>query len=114
MSKDRLRDLAKVLRQSLPIKWNFEYIEDSDPECGTSGCALGVAAVMWPEFKIDYDSETFAKLFDMGESDFKEIFVFNDLYGKEYEDVTPTDVANAIDYYLEHGDTPLAPGAKIL
>jgi hypothetical protein len=75
--------------------------------CGTKGCALGLVVQMWPECclaPID-DANTLSidaaqRWFGMAHDDAKKIFSFNG-YGDD-ENVTPIDVADAIDEYLSH------------
>lgn len=96
----RLTKLSRLLRTGefpASFTWDFEkYKEKTD--CGTVGCALGLAHMIWPN---DFRSLTRVEFFGTTyETDTKLFFNTNNFYGKLDAAVTPVDVADAIDRYL--------------
>lgn len=85
--------------------WNFRYCL-KEHKCGTSGCAMGIAAIMWPQCHGLFVSLPYVlqREFKMSPEDFDRIFndgAIEETYGvKNDDDVTPTMVADAIDKYL--------------
>lgn len=111
-----LRRLAVVLRRPLPFWfiWDFAVISKDMPG-RVCGCALTLARTIWPEFRAISASEPDVPrqmraerlAFNMQKKDFTAIFGTNLgdwehwAYGKKSAgDVSPTDVAEAIDSYL--------------
>lgn len=117
--RDRLRDQASFEN----FAWNFDYILTS---CKSSGCALGLAATTMPDFPLmtcilrrgfrtlvvpnGQQSRQIAEYFGISESIYHSLFLSGSFY--RYRDrlatgyvgeVAPGDVADAIDYYDEHG-----------
>lgn len=123
----RLALLAEALRHQLPerFKWNFAttYVREA---CGTTGCALGLAATMWPELRSRWATlrqEDIAELFGMGTPHLRALFLQSTIYlgpppegissverAARWARVTPADVAAAIEHYLATGKLP-APAA---
>lgn len=95
---DGLRKLAWVLRHPevwpQDHTWDFGTILRREP-CGTVGCAMGVAQLMWGKQIWLYREAPF----DMKRVDYDNIFTEGLIYGKGCA-VTPLDVADAIDRYL--------------
>jgi hypothetical protein len=105
--KEGLRKLAYVLRHKelwLKHKWNF-MTPFRETECGTVGCALGIARVMWPEKIIANGRicEQLAAQFDMSPSAASDIFHGGAFTHMEIHHITPVVVADAIDRYLATG-----------
>lgn len=102
------RQLARILRHNLPIKWDYSYQyyngkdegnfhRIADKGCGTAGCAIGVAYHLgWIDRPHVLSLEK-----KIGEIP-HDIFMYSPYYGDEIEmkDVTPTMVADAIDDWL--------------
>lgn len=113
----RLALLAEALRDHLPerFKWDFgtTYVHE---ECGTTGCALGLAATMWPELTSRWAilrQEDIAEFFGMSRQALRELFLRSEIYlgprpkglthgecAARWARVTPADVAGAIEHYL--------------
>lgn len=117
---DRLRRLSAALRGAMPkgFRWNFMVIivdddgdgdDDGVGECGSSGCALGLASMVLPE-RQDRPIMTIAEaaaFFDMPEEVADSIFFCADLfYGVTLSEVTPAQVAALIDQWLDTGVLP--------
>ena len=118
-----LRKLAWVLRHpevwQRTHHWTFTVLQKPD-DCGTAGCALGVAGSVWPEFqkRIRHDygyawmpGKTVAAAFGIPMKMAAEIFcmdasdeVSQRVYGKPMHRVAPADVASAIDSYLARAE----------
>jgi hypothetical protein len=42
--------LIEVLRSPMPNTWKWDFgVTEEEHECGTAGCALGLARQLWPE-----------------------------------------------------------------
>ena len=108
-----LRQLAYLLRH--PEKWPEGHVWSftkmwQEQECGTTGCAFGLVEWKWGRGAYDF------KKLDLGIGGYKnEAAIFgtdhNDAtkcYGVGMEQVTPTMVADAIDFYLATGRVPVA------
>ena len=100
---DGLRKLAWVLRH--PEVWPKGHTWNYNStivrhECGTFGCAMGVARLMWPAHINDADVVEMGDKFEMLLCDAGAIFYEPPTYGKTAAEVTPLDVADAIDRYL--------------
>lgn len=121
-----LRRLAYVLRHphlwSPGFKWDFANVEQTvepsrfpkivqrllgiNSHCGTAGCAIGCGRALWPEFRDattanNTDATHIARLFEIPYRNAKRIFLSGDAYRvRELRNVTPDDVADAIDAYL--------------
>lgn len=109
--RQRLEKLRDFLRTPVPnMAWNFNMIS-VDPDCGTSGCACG-----WYGYLKGDDLYTTIKSFgelklrkELGiqsPEDFYNIFSvgLGTRLGKSLSEVTPTDVADAIDEYIARVD----------
>ena len=126
-----LRKLAWVLRHpevwQRAHRWTFTFLQKPD-DCGTAGCALGVAGSVWPEFqkRIRYDygypwmpGGTVAATFGIPKKTASDIFcmqasdeVSQRVYGKPMHRVAPADVASAIDSYLAQSRAPETGGGR--
>ncbi len=97
----RRRQLAEALRGKSPkgFRWDFRTILSVD-ECGTVGCALGWAAMLWSELLAYEDSlvsdEDIGEFFGMSEDQVDDIF-----YGwrgrYKAKNPRPATVAKALD-----------------
>ena len=118
--REGLRKLAWVLRHPevwpKSHRWDFSQVLEKG-SCGTAGCAIGVAAMVWPA------SLPFACLSPLcGDdqslrSEVEHIFLptgqgCHHLYGKSIMEVTPLDVADAIDSYLAKSRAPETGGGR--
>lgn len=86
--------------------WDFHHCFRYEG-CRTSGCAIGLATVFWPQLLSDLDGEPYfnlAGVLNMSPLDFDTIFNNGSIettYHVERDgDVTPVMVADAIDKYL--------------
>ena len=105
LGREGLRKLSYLLRHPemwSRFEWNFEYVDGpvTKHDCGTAGCALGLAGLMWP----GHD-----RIFDFAESEKDQaalfpVFYQNYIYDKPWENVMAVDVADAIDRYLATGN----------
>lgn len=106
LSKPSLEGLSWLLRREMPKNhtWNFA-ISFELTECGTAGCALGVARCIWgtPIFR---NNDPW-RIFGIPHDEYKKIFHAgaSSWYGVPDNCVTPTMVADRIDAYLaqRHG-----------
>lgn len=88
-------------------KWNFSDAGGPDEQgCGSHGCAIGVARCLWPENNLAL-SRWIADFFKLPREELAPIFGVlgggrhRDTYpDTPYSDVTPHDVADAIDDYI--------------
>jgi hypothetical protein len=99
--------LIEALRAEMPInfKWNFRVVRESY-DCGSRGCALGLASILWPSaagFLLD-DTEIHddlkASFFGIPIESVEDIFFFggeHDHYYLGSTDVTPQMVAAALE-----------------
>lgn len=105
LTKPSLEALAYVLRHEgarrVPWRWDFSSFSDAvDTECGTAGCAGGLAAAMWlgvhesGEELVHFMSRIFGITYVHAEQLFVEGFTRNSGL------VTPAVVAARIDDYL--------------
>ena len=105
--KEGLRKLAVLLRADMPenFRWDYSVPCDRRGACGTIGCAYGLAKTVWPELELHGIEMigTLCKAFGLETYAAIEIFYCARTYGKEWRQVTPHDVANAIDRYLATG-----------
>ena len=104
--REGLRRLAEVLRQKTPrFTWDFGTVY-TEEECGSKGCAYGLARFLWPhdiaveEFGQSDFTRIMAEAFGLYIEDSRALFSSDRTYGKDYSEVTPNDVADAIDRYL--------------
>lgn len=114
MRKNRLRKLAKFLREKVPLK-KFDMGEWADLDfkpnkCGTAACAAGWATTIFrkqglrlnngslgnprPEYKGDFGIDSLVKFFDLKETQARYLF-FNSYYSKF--SATPKIVARRIE-----------------
>ena len=111
-----LRQLSSLLRhvEEWPQYFDWDYgklLQFHD--CGSAGCAIGLCAQIWPEEfpKIECTPGQYmvleriiSKNFGMPHCETERIFyapsIGGGMYGKNRWDITPIDVANAIDDYL--------------
>lgn len=119
----RVATLVRALRQEMPpkFKWNFDNIL-YETECGSEGCALGLAVTLWPQHK-DVILRTnglfgpkcvIAELFGITPSDVSAVFFNNGggRYGARYprsSKVTPHQVAAALEAAFAANAEPAAP-----
>jgi hypothetical protein len=113
---DGLRDIAAVLRQPLPpfFDWDFAVLAPRVPKPGRlCGCAITYARFVWPDFAavakaepdVKRQQRAEARALNMRLVPYKAIFGLHiaDIwcYAKtSAADITPSDVADAIDAYL--------------
>ncbi len=97
--------LVDALRNGLPknFKWDFRTLYEEKP-CGTIGCALGVASILWPDHKKDIrrdnNDQFIAEFFGITKVDANRIFWDQGpRYGAFYRYDTPraTTIANALE-----------------
>ncbi len=75
----RVSILVEALRGKMPdnFKFNFRTLLEEEP-CGSVGCALGLAALLWPKHKKMLtrclDEPNQAKFFGISEEDVCKIF----------------------------------------
>ena len=105
-----LRRLVKALRlidgglqvTSRPHEWDFSLISDRT-DCGTVGCAMGLAEVLWPDERQMCAGNLAARLFPSDKwaksFDFEKLFVPPVVFSR----ITPSMVADVIDDYLVSG-----------
>jgi hypothetical protein len=112
LSKPSVEGLSYLLRHSEEWpkhRWNFSRVCDKT-DCGTVGCALGVAITKWPaemsrELRPDDGyTEAFVRLTGMDQKAANGIFrnwnFIGEGYGKHNSQITELDVADKIDTYL--------------
>ena len=114
--KAGLRQLAYLLCH--PEEWPRDFGWDFtdvlyEHKCGTAGCALGIAYLFWGEaFSPDPQGEVYAmfdtyRSFGLDHENGCALFNTDKIYGVEkMGDVTPTMVADAIDFFLATGRVP--------
>jgi hypothetical protein len=111
--RTQLITLLRNYQESLPgFKWDFSVVRE-EFECGTRGCAMGIASLLWPEVisgteqfgrrttSFVVNSEKIAELFGMTYEQVRKIF-FNDNRSEEFYNpnngpVTPAMVADALE-----------------
>ena len=97
--RERLEMLRNFLRTPTPnVAWDYTLTCTVAPECGANGCAFGWYAYLKGEHYIEDRIDEFGISED---ADFDIFFTAGQAVGKISGDVTPDDVANAIDHYLE-------------
>jgi hypothetical protein len=99
------RRLIDALRHELPptFEWNFTTIA-TPADCGTAGCALGLAQIMWPHLEkaiAEDDDAAVAAFFGLPKEMVDEIFYGSDIYKCGMYEVTPGMVADAIEALAE-------------
>lgn len=97
-----LKQLGGVLRWlPLPGEWDFSKLVH---DCGTKGCAMFVARCRWPDQVPKACIGRFADHLNIPRSELYGLFGstgMEEWYGdKSHAEVTPTDVADAIDRYI--------------
>lgn len=104
-----LRKLAWVLRhpEVWPVTHRWNFLFTLEPRgCGTAGCAIGVASLMWGRtIKPEKGTTAMEKPFALSEMDAMLFFSCADpwrleTYNKPADKIIPSDVADAIDRYL--------------
>ena len=101
-----LRKLAWVLRHPevwpKSHTWSFSKVL-TQTDCGTIGCAIGLATEFWHRPNFD---ETIQSLAMTSNAEITNIFapISRGPYGKPNSRVTPDDVASAIDSYLARAE----------
>ena len=96
-----MRQLADGLRWNIPVDFGWDFA-DTGITCGHNGCAMEVAKCLWPK-QVSVGGDLL-KIFKIPFNDFERLFGMRDTilaYGKRHENVTPHDVADAIDRYIE-------------
>ncbi len=105
-SKEGLRVLARALRAPLPLGFTWDFGETFYwTECGSAGCAMGLAKILWPEQRLRAYSRELSEKFQIPEDDATKLFV--PLMGSDklrMNEVTPTVIADVIDRYLDTGE----------
>jgi len=112
LSKPSLEGLSWLLRRQMPPShvWNFREAFHRN-ECGTVGCAIGVGCAVWPEVEAVacvnpmFGTVVFGAMLGLSQDDSYRLFSAsrtsaNENYGKDPRNVTPRDVADAIDRYI--------------
>lgn len=106
-ARDRGFQLAHALR-NLPEthEWDFSF-SGGKTKCGSIGCAIGLAYVIWPEFRETRgNSELEAKFFGLEERPYIDVvFGYGDWFQKndsilDMSDVTPEMVADELERVL--------------
>lgn len=110
--REGLRQLSYLLRH--PEEWPEGHVWDfrtvyrqvlepqERPQCGTVGCAMGLADVKWGE------SARHSMIEDqIPYPHYNDLFFRCRVYGVDMEFVLPTMVADAIDFYLREGRVPV-------
>ena len=97
-----LKQLGDVLRwMPLPGEWDFGKLVH---DCGTKGCAMFVAHCRWPDQLRKACIGVFADHLNIRRTELYGIFGatgMEDWYGEKiHDEVTPHDVADAIDRYI--------------
>jgi len=105
-----LKQIGDALWWSIPpnFRWVFsELLEEEDDQCGSYGCATGLAHILWPETVTLPTYLAVADALDLPQGDMQPIFGCGgadpgpyDGLGKLLKDITPHDVADAIDCYI--------------
>lgn len=106
-----LRRLAKALRlidggvwvTPEEFKWDFSIISN-EPNCGSAGCAMGLADNMWPDQRFMCPGNLAARLFP--EDTRLKTYDFDAIFAPRtaaFERVTPTMVADVIEDYIVTG-----------
>lgn len=113
--REGARQLATALREVLPFTQKFEWafsIPISRYECGTIGCAMGYAATIWPdEFEQIIENNGHSQLadvmakklgmpYEVAYGIFYGLDPIYDSRGGPDDDITPVDVAQAIEAWL--------------
>ena len=106
--REGLAQLSAALRREMPrgFRWDYGCYHEPD-DCGTAGCALGLAATMWP--KVFPTGDTYERWDQLVDAIGIEDWVMMDLFsGEAYpcDDsvVTPAMVADRIDHWLQTGE----------
>ena len=131
--REGLKQLSQALRQDMPEGFTWDYAtvweQRFDVECGTVGCALGLASTLWPVEcgKLRHlaycggprveqlREERAASMFGMHVIAFRALFLGHSANRNGYEflsKVPVTAVADAIDRYLETGEVRFDPPSK--
>lgn len=110
-ARDRGYQLVYALRH-LPEthRWNFMYVFHQE-ECGTAGCAIGLAHTLWPEFEMAKINDERTHIFwskseeILGVSESAAYDMFST--SRAYEchlmtEVTPEMVADKLEEYLNN------------
>ena len=101
-----LKQLGDALRYSVPatFRWNFRTIGSAN-DCGSYGGAVRLAHDLWPEQLVSRTSRGLADALFLPTDDLDPIFGIKNtasVYGlRLHDNITPTDVADAIDRYIE-------------
>ncbi len=96
-----LRVLALALRAPMPEGFGLDFgTKYQNDECGTVGCAMGLAKTLWFTSRARRSMDISAA-FNISHFDVAALFVPNNL---DYAKITPAMVADAIDRYLDSGD----------
>jgi hypothetical protein len=107
--REGLRKLARLLRHGMPAQFRWDFRTIGAEECGTHGCAIGLARAVWPEAreampgKAESWSREVADTFGMSHAKAYEIFFDPTTYRRRWGEmhlVTPADVADAIEKFL--------------
>lgn len=109
--EERLLELARLLdnKQEWEDKmfWDFGHVIHQD-ECGTSGCALGLSHIFWPEFaERSYEIGHFNAARELFNLRGAEDTVFASLTPGHGNRVQPGDVAKAIRRVIAHRKKPV-------
>lgn len=123
-----LRDMLLVQdRWPKWFSWDFGHIfkrrrsgDSRRQECGSMGCAIGLALTMWPEeihldwlpswhdanreFASAESARQNVRFFGLDNHTFDRIFLLPSTYGSYFSGVTPAAVAAAITHYDKHGN----------
>lgn len=107
--RTRLRMLADALRGKMPegFRWDFERTFETE-DCGSTGCAMGLAHIIWPAHMASATSYVMAEVFGLSLKAATSLFIPN-ISDAAYGAMTPRMVADAIDRYLETGRVEYMP-----
>ena len=98
-----LKQLGDVLRYTIPAYWNWIFSKlGDDTTCGTFGCAAGLARRLWPSQVLQARIDSLAFALQLPLNDLIPIFgmPLQHECDKKAKDITPHDVADAIDRYI--------------
>lgn len=121
-----LQQVSAQLRNLPPNhKWDFGRIGGPrERDCGSAGCAIGLMRTLWPE-QCSLSTSLFGwkctdRIFELSGTEVLFGMAASDdgdpsrYFGKEYNDVTPHDVANTIDAYITKHQPQLPTLAVII
>lgn len=125
-----LQQVSAQLRNLPPThEWDFTWVGGpKETDCSSAGCAVGLMRALWPEQCAPHlvGWKCVSSIFELPRGGIETLFGLESgynvelledsafYYGKKYDDVTPHDVANAIDAYIAKHQPPLPTLAIII